>query len=186
MVGGTLTILLDIGSNINITGLKTAQTFERVSRPHGHDIKRLNLTRRLHVSGVGHGAAICDNSLYCKIACKERGDPAGKPAMARLDTYSANVAEGPGETLPVTLGPRSMSNIRTILILEQGHDNMIIPGSEMYKLLLGKGVRVLDMMKTPSGHLAIKVDEYGAATEEKGSMAVALAANPHCEDAPSL
>eukprot|EP00959_Pyramimonas_sp_CCMP1952_P115647 2417591-Pyramimonas_sp.AAC.1 len=67
------------------------------------------------------------------------GDPAGKPSMARLDTYSANVAEGSGENLPAIQGLRSMSNLRTILILEQGHDKMIIPGSEMYKLLLGKG-----------------------------------------------
>eukprot|EP00959_Pyramimonas_sp_CCMP1952_P122611 2563315-Pyramimonas_sp.AAC.1 len=60
--------------------------------------------------------------------------------------------------------------MRTILILEQRHERMIIPGSEMYKRLLGKEARVLDVMKTPSGHLALKVDECGAATEDKGSM----------------
>eukprot|EP00959_Pyramimonas_sp_CCMP1952_P408669 8564505-Pyramimonas_sp.AAC.1 len=32
MIDGLLPILLDVGSNINISGLKTAQTFERVSR----------------------------------------------------------------------------------------------------------------------------------------------------------
>eukprot|EP00959_Pyramimonas_sp_CCMP1952_P015163 320975-Pyramimonas_sp.AAC.1 len=57
MVDGMLTTLLDTGSNINIAGLKTAQTFERVSRSHGHDIKKLNLSKRLYVSGVGHCAA---------------------------------------------------------------------------------------------------------------------------------
>eukprot|EP00959_Pyramimonas_sp_CCMP1952_P386146 8093007-Pyramimonas_sp.AAC.2 len=74
------------------------QTFEQVSRSHGHAIKRLNMTKRPCVSGVGHGAAICDKSLHCKIARKERGDPAGEPAVPRLDTYSANVAEGSGRT----------------------------------------------------------------------------------------
>eukprot|EP00959_Pyramimonas_sp_CCMP1952_P238947 4993746-Pyramimonas_sp.AAC.1 len=34
MVAGMLTILLDIGSNINVIGLETAQTFERISRSH--------------------------------------------------------------------------------------------------------------------------------------------------------
>eukprot|EP00959_Pyramimonas_sp_CCMP1952_P278178 5815396-Pyramimonas_sp.AAC.1 len=91
-----LTILLDIGSNINIIGLKTAQIFGQVSRSHGHAIKKLNLAKRLYVSGVGHGAAVCDKSLRCKIARKERGGPAGAPAVPRLDTCSANVAEGSG------------------------------------------------------------------------------------------
>eukprot|EP00959_Pyramimonas_sp_CCMP1952_P044677 933337-Pyramimonas_sp.AAC.1 len=63
MLDGMLVIPLDIGSNVNIVGLKTAQTFERVPRSHGHDAKKLNLARRLCVSGVGHGAAVCDKSF---------------------------------------------------------------------------------------------------------------------------
>eukprot|EP00959_Pyramimonas_sp_CCMP1952_P332511 6962695-Pyramimonas_sp.AAC.1 len=97
MVDGMLTILLDIGSNINIIGLKTAQTFERVSRSHGRDIKKLDLTKRLYVSGVGHGAVVCVKSLHCKVVRKEKEDPAGAPAVPRLDAYSATVSEGSGE-----------------------------------------------------------------------------------------
>eukprot|EP00959_Pyramimonas_sp_CCMP1952_P144666 3027726-Pyramimonas_sp.AAC.1 len=41
-------------------------------------------------------------------------------------------------------------------------------------------------MKTPSGHLALKVDEYGAATEDKRSVSFTIMANSHCEDAPLL
>eukprot|EP00959_Pyramimonas_sp_CCMP1952_P325225 6807227-Pyramimonas_sp.AAC.1 len=48
MINGMLAILLDIGSNIDMIGLKTAQTFELVSRAYGHAIKRLNLTKRLY------------------------------------------------------------------------------------------------------------------------------------------
>eukprot|EP00959_Pyramimonas_sp_CCMP1952_P105985 2216171-Pyramimonas_sp.AAC.1 len=73
-----------------------------------------------------------------------------------------------------------------ILILEQGREKMIIPGSEMYKTLLGKGARVLDLMQTPFGHLALKVDEYGAATKDKGSMSFTITAHPPCEDDPLL
>eukprot|EP00959_Pyramimonas_sp_CCMP1952_P051594 1078232-Pyramimonas_sp.AAC.2 len=76
--------------------------------------------------------------------------------------------------------------MRAILILEQGREKMIIPGSEMYKLLLGKGARVFDLMETPSGHLAIKFDERGAEAEDKGSLAFTKTANPHSEDAPSF
>eukprot|EP00959_Pyramimonas_sp_CCMP1952_P218850 4576223-Pyramimonas_sp.AAC.1 len=97
MFDGMLTILLDIGSNINIIGLKTAQTFERAPRSHGHDVKKLNLPKRLYVSGAGHGAAACGKSLHCTIPRREQRDPAGAPAAPRLDAYSANVAEGSGE-----------------------------------------------------------------------------------------
>eukprot|EP00959_Pyramimonas_sp_CCMP1952_P023206 488213-Pyramimonas_sp.AAC.1 len=86
MINGMLTILLGIGSHIHTIGLKTAQTSEQVSCSHRHAIKRLNLTKRRYVPGVGHGAAICDKSLHCKIACKEMGDPAGIPDVPRLDT----------------------------------------------------------------------------------------------------
>eukprot|EP00959_Pyramimonas_sp_CCMP1952_P246622 5154425-Pyramimonas_sp.AAC.1 len=56
----------------------------------------------------------------------------------------------------------------------------------MCKLLLGKGARVHDSANAPSGHLAIEVDEYGVATEDKdtGSMAFTTPADPHSEDAP--
>eukprot|EP00959_Pyramimonas_sp_CCMP1952_P231110 4831075-Pyramimonas_sp.AAC.1 len=148
MVDGMLIILLDMGSNSNFIGLRTAQTFERVSRSHGHDIKQLDLTKRRYVSGVGHRAAACDKSMHCNIACKERGGSAGAPAIVRLDTYSANVADGSGGNVPAILRLCSMSNTRATLILEQGHENDDHP-------------RALDLIKTPSGHPAIKVDEYG-------------------------
>eukprot|EP00959_Pyramimonas_sp_CCMP1952_P059317 1238823-Pyramimonas_sp.AAC.1 len=50
-------------------------------------------------------------------------------------------AEGSGENIPAILRLRSMSNMRTILILSQGHEKMIIPGSEMHRPFLGKGAR---------------------------------------------
>eukprot|EP00959_Pyramimonas_sp_CCMP1952_P417256 8742211-Pyramimonas_sp.AAC.1 len=90
MINGMLVLVLDIGSNINTIGLKTAHNFEQISRSHGHAIKRLYLSNGLHVYGVGHGAAICDKSLHCKIARKAKVDYAGEPAVPRLDTYSAN------------------------------------------------------------------------------------------------
>eukprot|EP00959_Pyramimonas_sp_CCMP1952_P036990 774134-Pyramimonas_sp.AAC.1 len=79
-----------------------------------------------------------------------------------------------------------MFNARAILILEQGHEKTIIPGAEMHKTLLGKGARVFDLVKTPSGHLALKVDEYGTATEDEESMSLTITASPQCEDDPLL
>eukprot|EP00959_Pyramimonas_sp_CCMP1952_P411414 8621158-Pyramimonas_sp.AAC.1 len=121
-----------------------------------------------------------------KLRAWRQGDPAGTPAVPRLDTYSANVAAGSGGNLRAILVMRSMSNIRTILILEQGHEKMTIPGSDMYKPLPGKGARVLDLMITPFGHLALKVDECGAANEDNISMSLTITANPQRGDAPLL
>eukprot|EP00959_Pyramimonas_sp_CCMP1952_P254308 5312328-Pyramimonas_sp.AAC.1 len=91
--------------------------------------------------------------MRCKIACEERRDPAGQPAAPRLGAYSANVAEGSG-------GPPLPS---------WGHKKITIPGVEMHEVLLGKGARALDRMKTPSRHLAPKADEFEMATEDQGS-----------------
>eukprot|EP00959_Pyramimonas_sp_CCMP1952_P300158 6278461-Pyramimonas_sp.AAC.2 len=77
-------------------------------------------------------------------------------AIARLDTYSARVAESPGENLPAILGLRSMADARAILILEHETETTAIPGADMCRLLHGKGARVLDLVRTASGHQAIK------------------------------
>eukprot|EP00959_Pyramimonas_sp_CCMP1952_P133343 2788171-Pyramimonas_sp.AAC.1 len=122
--------------DISIIGQTTARTFERASRSHGHRVKKLDLTKRLYVSGAGHGVAVCDKSTHCKIACGEWGGSVGAPAIARLDTCSANVAEGSGDALPAILGLRSMSDMRAIWILEQGHEKMLIPCAGMRRLLL--------------------------------------------------
>eukprot|EP00959_Pyramimonas_sp_CCMP1952_P002752 56885-Pyramimonas_sp.AAC.1 len=63
---------------------------------------------------------------------------------------------------------------------------MIIPGTDMHGLFFGRGATVLHLMKTPSLHLAIKVDEYGDATEANGSTASTVTANPQCEEMPML
>eukprot|EP00959_Pyramimonas_sp_CCMP1952_P304998 6383180-Pyramimonas_sp.AAC.1 len=104
-----------------------------------------------------------------KIACQCKGASSGTPAIARLDTYSASVAEGPGENMPAILGLKGMANMRAALILEQGHEKIVIPGTDMHRLSLGKGARALDLIKAPSGHLAIKVDECGVTAEAVGS-----------------
>eukprot|EP00959_Pyramimonas_sp_CCMP1952_P113584 2374272-Pyramimonas_sp.AAC.1 len=56
----------------------------------------------------------------------------------------------------------------------------------MHGLLLGKCVRVLGLIKAPSGHLAIKVNEYGVATEADVSTAFTIAKNPQCEETRML
>eukprot|EP00959_Pyramimonas_sp_CCMP1952_P207441 4339376-Pyramimonas_sp.AAC.1 len=94
MVDGMLTTVLGVGSSIKIIGTPS----------HGHAIKKLNLAKRLHVSGVGHGAAVCDKSLRCKMARKERGARRGH--LLCRDLIPTQQAEGSGETIQATLGLR--------------------------------------------------------------------------------
>eukprot|EP00959_Pyramimonas_sp_CCMP1952_P194614 4069754-Pyramimonas_sp.AAC.1 len=61
--------------------------------------------------------------------------------MAKLDTHSANVAEGSGENLPAILGPRSVANMRAIQILQKSNEKMVIPSSDMHGPFLIKGAR---------------------------------------------
>eukprot|EP00959_Pyramimonas_sp_CCMP1952_P067449 1407866-Pyramimonas_sp.AAC.1 len=63
--------------------------------------------------------------------------------------------------------------MRAILILGQGREQTITPGSEMYRLLRGECARVFDLMKTLPGLLAIKIHECGVAAEDNGSTAFA-------------
>eukprot|EP00959_Pyramimonas_sp_CCMP1952_P097320 2034471-Pyramimonas_sp.AAC.1 len=48
-----------------------------------------------------------------------------------------------------------------ILILGQERQKMVIPGTDLRKPPLRKGTRVFDLMKTPSGHVALEVDGSG-------------------------
>ena len=104
MIDNMFTLLLDIGSNINIIGLKTAQIFEKVARANGHEMRRLNINPPLHVTGVGSGPAICRMTGQFNMGFNYRKPPAGQPAPPSLDTYNASIAEGSGEGLPAILG----------------------------------------------------------------------------------
>eukprot|EP00959_Pyramimonas_sp_CCMP1952_P270455 5653697-Pyramimonas_sp.AAC.1 len=88
-----------------------------------------------HIEAVCIGSGTWRRDLRCIPALQDSSQrkegSAGQPAAPRLDAYSANVAEGSGDSVPAVLGLRSMSKMRTILILEQGREEMIIPGVEM-------------------------------------------------------
>ena len=169
VVPDRLTILMDIGSNINICGLKTAQDFETKCALHGLTIKKSNIKPALYVSGVGSGAAVCNTTgeFPIGVAWKrgpQAGQPAsstaGQPAQTDLQTFTAAIAEGSGEGLPAIMGRRQMANERGIIILEENKEKYINVGTADYKIMLTKGAKVVDLKHTPSGHLCMEVDDY--------------------------
>ena len=79
-VEGENTILMDIGSNINICGVRVAQSLERAALRHGYHVKKGKTIPPLFVSGVGSGSAPCNVTGTFPIGVQYRRRPAGNPA----------------------------------------------------------------------------------------------------------
>ena len=193
------TILMDIGSNVNIVGVRVAQNLERTAVQNGHAIQKACIKPPLYISGVGSGSAICNKTCVFPIGVQYKRSPAGNPAPAAgqpasqktfetdvknpdLEHFVAAIAEGSGENLPAIMGRRQMAADGAILILEKSMEKYIILKDASYKFMLGKGARVVDLKSAPSGHLAMKVDDFTNAKVKTGQRAYTLHASkgePH-------
>ena len=192
-VEGENTVLMDIGSNINICGVKVAQNLERAAMRHGLHVQKGKIVPPLFVSGVGSGAAPCNITGKFPIGVQYRRRPAGNPASpARklahqltyegaaddknpdLEHFVTAIAEGCGENLPAIMGRRQMTKEGAILILEEGQEKYIPLRGASYKLMLGPGARVVDLKSAPSGHLVMKVDDFVNAQADPAASAFTL------------
>eukprot|EP00959_Pyramimonas_sp_CCMP1952_P161004 3366905-Pyramimonas_sp.AAC.1 len=124
-------MLVDIGSNIDITGIHTAREFDQQSRQHGRVPKVMNVERLLHVHGVGSGAAMCRTLGTFTLAHKFQHHD--EPPTANADAFVCNVPERSRSNQPATLGLTPMQPKRAVLILEGGRRRIIYPGAHSYK-----------------------------------------------------
>ena len=149
-------MLFDPGSKINIVGENTALCeLDRSSRLATGNVSRRANRNRLKVNGVGEGSAPCDTTGVFPIACSYDG-------KVQEDTYAANIAGGCGADLPAILGLDSIQSKKSIVLFEQGHETLIMPGNGPYKVVLSPGAKIMSMEKTISGHLAIPCGEWDA------------------------
>ena len=151
---GRLSILVDLGSRINVIGSRTLTTFQKAAEEAKESLKWEKRTNRLHVSGVGSDAATCDWQVLAPIAVKFQDHDASK------ETYKANVAEGCGADLPAIWGSVSMQEQDTVLILRKGKEMIALPGPGGYKIEWSPGTRLLPMTPAPSGHLVVPCDRF--------------------------
>ena len=151
---GRLSLLVDLGSRINIIGKNTAEDFKRCAESNGHEAKLTARQSRLNVNGVGAGSAPCDTQILLPIAVKFEESP------ATLDNYTANVAEGSGSDLPGILGSKSMQDKDAVLILRDGKEMLVFPGPGGYKIEWSPGTKRLPMISAPSGHLVVPCDKF--------------------------
>ncbi len=151
---GKLSLLVDLGSMINLIGSNTEKKFAAASMGHGMEHTYVARNQRLYVNGVGTDSATCDYQVTMPIAVKFEEHPATQ------ESYKANVADGCGADLPAIFGSTSMQEKDSVLILRKGKEMIAFPGPGGYKIEWSPGTKLLPMTHAPSGHLVIPCDRF--------------------------
>jgi hypothetical protein len=155
---GGNSILVDLGSQINIVGENTIKEFTATADKFNLQTTYQRRQNRLLVNGVGSDAAYCDQKAEIPIAVKFQDMPATK------ESFLANVAKGCGADLPAILGAVSMQEKDSVLLLRPGKEMIVFPGPGGYKIEWSPGSRHLEMVQAPSGHLVIPCDRFADLT----------------------
>ncbi len=163
---GRNSILIDLGSRINIIGSDTEKEFALEAERNGHQTTYEQRQHRLNVNGVGAGSAPCDVIASTPIAVSYDGDGAS------LHQYKANIAGGSGSSLPAILGSISMQEKDAVIILRKGKEVIAFPGKGGYRIHWSAGTKLLPMVPAPSGHLVVPCDEFSKINGGKTDAAV--------------
>ena len=160
-LSGSNSILVDIGSQVNVIGEDTEKEFAATIAEYGLETQYTNRKHRLYINGVGSDAAFCDNEACMPIAVKF------KEQDATVESFKANVAKGCGQHLPGILGLVSMQEKDSVLILRKGEEFLALPGAGGYSITWSPGTRLLPMKAAPSGHLIIPCDRFSELSTNK-------------------
>ena len=158
MLQGHNSMLVDLGSKINIVGRDTAPAFVNEAKKHNLPSRIRKRVKPLYVNGVGAGSAPCRTELEVPVGVKYEN------TAAAIHPYQANIAEGSGKNLPAILGKDTMVANDAVLLLRQGKQLMAFPGPGGYKIEWSPGTRLLPMEDSPSGHTVIRCDHFTDAT----------------------
>ena len=151
---GEISMVVDLGSWINIIGINNATRFSELARQHDLETVTHRRAKMLSVSGVGSDSAICKNEASIPIAVQFEDSP------ATHETFQANVAEGCGSDLPAILGTKSMKEKDSVIILRNGKEMIVFPGPGGYKIEWSPGTKLLPITTAPSGHLLIPCGKF--------------------------
>ena len=136
---GRNSLLIDLGSRINIIGCETEREFALEAERNGHQTSYEKRTHRLNVNGVGAGSAPCDYTATTPVAVAFRGEGAS------LHDFKANIATGSGAHLPAIMGSISMQEKDSVLILRKGKEILAFPGEGGYRIEWSPGTKLLPM-----------------------------------------
>ena len=152
--GGKLSMLVDLGSRINIVGCNTERDFSLEAEKHGYTTKYEQRKHQLNVNGVGAGSAPCNEVAPIPIAVAYEDTPGS------IDEYRTNIATGSGADLPAILGLASLQEKDAVIVLRKGKEFLAFPGPGGYKIQWSPGTRLLPMTPSPSGHLVVPCDRF--------------------------
>ena len=179
---GKNTILVDLGSNINIIGRNTTRDFVAAADTAGIPTSYVPRQNRLHVNRVGAGSATCDQEAIISIAVQFQDSTPTK------ESFKANSADGVGADLPAILGATSMREKDAVLILLAGQEFLAFPGACGYKIEWSPGTKLSPLAYAPSNHLVIPCEHFaglptGTATEPELSFWTdhSIQPGPRCE-----
>ena len=156
-ISGRNSILVDLGSRINIIGQNTEREFAAKAAEYGHKTTYSKRDTVLKINGVGAGHSPCLVEATLPLALKYSDEP------IKLESYKTNIATGCGKDLPAILGSISMQDKDAVLILRKGKEFMAFPGPGGYKIEWSPGTKLLPMEAAPSGHLVIPCDSFAQA-----------------------
>ena len=151
-------LLVDTGAPKNMTGDRCIKRIAACATQNGHGCTTLPLKNSLKIEGVGSGSNSCTHESTVAIAL----------ADGEIAHYRAPVVQE--SDLPALLGLDSMERRRTILDLV--HGKLIEVGPGPFKLELPPGSRVLQMQKSPTGHLMLPCSEWKKKNKLPGKIYV--------------
>jgi hypothetical protein len=160
---GRLSLVVDLGSRVNVIGVNTQEEFATKAFEAGIHTQYHFRQRTLNLTGVGNGSAPCNCEAVCPIAVEHIGKGHAH------DEYKTNVVEEGGADLPAILGSQDMQDKDAVIILRQGHEMLAFPGKGGYKIEWSPGTQLLPMIPAPSGHLVVPCDHFGHANASVSS-----------------
>ena len=156
-------MLLDLGSVVNVIGENTEEAFAQASSASGRSTTYTPRPQPLRINGVGSDAAVAHVMADIPIAVKY------KDRDATEEVFQANVATGCGKDLPAILGLKSMQDKNAVLILQHGNEFMAFPGKGGYQITWSAGTKLLPLVHAPSGHLVIPCDKFKELPSQKNT-----------------
>ena len=156
-------LLVDIGAFTNLGGSKRGRTLAQAAINAGYKPSQSQMSRPLHIQGVGSGTQQCNWECNIPIAC-----PVGDGTTAQLFHYQAPLVEGSGEDLPLIVGLKSIEGKRGVIETDPEGRRMTLPGPGGYKIVWSPGSVHLPLTPAPSGYLIIACSAYSRVVPSTG------------------
>ena len=163
-------LLVDTGAVGNLSGDLQFYRMAALAKTNGQGATYTPLKHTLSIDGVGSGKpSTCTQTGIVHIAL----------AGGQLASYTAPII--PQSQVPSLLGLTTMTELRVVLDLV--HDKWIALGPGGMEMKLSPGSKVLDLKRSPTGHLMLPCSEWER-VDAKSQIALTAVARKGEKDSP--